>query len=196
MHKYTIPWSPPTPPAYRSPSLSDTGPQGPRSVELSRQVHQNTQNFMVAETPRLQDTHLPRGPPFRSAGGRKWAGQDSALTLSGPADGESNHLPLDRAPGTPPSTPDPCLGLSGDALCQSLSVGHVQESPPFSHLAVPELCCGHWPVLGLPCLHPRPRLGEEWGSGLAGHCCRPWLLPGGLRSIPQATPCPKLWGQK
>lgn len=37
--------------AYRSPSLSDTDPQGPTSIELSRHIHQNTQNLMVAETP-------------------------------------------------------------------------------------------------------------------------------------------------
>lgn len=38
-----------------------------------------------------------------------------------------------------------------------------------------ELCCGHEPVLGLPCLHPgpHPRRDEEWNSRLAGGCC--WL---------------------
>lgn len=131
MHKYTIPWSLPPPQAYGSPSLPDTAPQGPTSIQLSRHIHQNTQNLTVVETPQLQDTHHPGGVPSLRCRWWKWAWQGSALALSDPADGEPSHLPLGGAPGTPPSTPEACSKLRGDTLCQSLSVGCVQEGPPF-----------------------------------------------------------------
>lgn len=104
------------PPAHRSSSSSDTSPRGPMSVELSR-PSQNTQDLMVAETPRLHDAHLPGVSPFRGAGsGRRQPGQGSTLSPSDSADSESGHLPLTE-PQTFPCTPDPYPGLADDAPC-------------------------------------------------------------------------------
>lgn len=131
-------------PTPRSPSSSDTAPRGPMSVELSRHS-QNTQNLMVAETPRLHDTRLPGGSPFRGAGGgRRQPEQDSALRPSNSADSESGHLPLTE-PQTLPCSPDPHPGLARDAPCQALLRAKSGEAPALTPGA-PQSCAGPLPA--------------------------------------------------
>lgn len=164
------------PPAHRSSSSSDTSPRGPMSVELSR-PSQNTQDLMVAETPRLHDTHLPGVSPFRGAGsGRRQPGQGSTLSPSDSADSESGHLPLTE-PQTFLCTPDPYPGLADDVPCQSLLRAKSGKALTFMP-GGPQSCAvavdWSWP----PCLHARPggvRSGVlGWQGAAAGPVVIAW----------------------
>lgn len=139
--------------------LSDTASLGPVSVVSSR--HSQKQNLTV-----VAGTHAFLGAPPPAGGGpvggRNQAGQSSASSPSDPASAGSRCLPLDRARQPLTSTPGPLpwarwrqtVSISVCGLCPGSPSIFIPDSPL-------ELCRGHRPVPDLPCLHPKPRRGEE-----------------------------------
>lgn len=132
-------------------------------------------------------THAFLGSPHGLAGGRQQVGQSSVSSPTDPASAGSRCLPLTGS-GSP--SPTPCPRLSGDKLCHSLSMGCVQEGPPYSSQTVSWSCAvaigRFWASSACT-----PGPDQVWSGiqGWWGTAEGPvWLLPGSLRPSPQSPP--------
>lgn len=164
----------------QSPSYGwDTGP-GATATQVSWTVSQIPQRL------RTQGTH--GGRSLGTYNQRRSSGSVRALRqqelVPPPHTGAS---PMGSQLGTLPQHPKPQLGVTVRHYClrrRPVSRWAASRQPPHTPGSGPHvpllrtvlgLCCGCLPLQG-------------WRLGLAGHCCRLCLLPGGLRPGPWAHP--------